>query len=230
MALPGLFDGGVHLDLRQSVGEMQTLLSGMPQGGVATAHLVHEPRFVELVRATGVGHVLIVRDPRDVAVSYAEYAAVAEHHYLHAHFAALSPDERLLAAIEGVPGDVPWDSVALRDIGAVFAQFLAWRDEPETLLVRFEDLVGPGGGGDALTQRTTVERIAAHIGLAPSEAQIQAAAAAVFDPRSPTFRRGVSGEWRARFGARHLAAFERVAGWLPAELGYEPCAAPLARP
>lgn len=222
-ALPGLFDGGVHLDLRQGDEEMRTRLLGMPDGGVATAHLIHAPRFVRLIRATGVAHVLIVRDPRDVAISYAEYVAAAAHHYLHAHFAALVPDERLMAAIEGVPGEVPWDSVALRDIGAVFGQFLPWRDEPDTLLVRFEDLVGPAGGGDATTQHTTVARIAAHVGLALSEAQLERAAAAVFDPRSPTFRRGVRGEWRTRFGPRHLAAFERVAGALPAELGYEPC-------
>jgi len=41
----------------------------------------------------------------------------------------------------------------------------------------------------------------------------------------------VCGEWRARFGPRHMAAFERVAAALPAELGYEPCrtAAPARR-
>lgn len=224
-ALPGLFSGGLHLDLRQSEDEMRARLLALPPGGVATAHLIHEPRFVRLVRATGVAHVLIVRDPRDVAVSYAEYAAAARSHYLHAHFAALAPEERLMAAISGVPGEVPWDTVALRDIGAVFAQFLPWRDEPETLLVRFEDLVGPAGGGDAGRQRASVARIAAHAGLALSDAQLEAATARVFDRASPTFRRGRCGEWRARFRPEHVAAFERVAAALPAELGYEPCAA-----
>jgi hypothetical protein len=227
LALPGGFDAGLHLDLRQPVDEMRARLAALPDGAVVTAHLVHEPRFVQLVRGTGVAHVLIVRDPRDVAVSYAEYAAGASHHYLHAHFAALDPGARLLAAIAGVPGDVPWDSVALRDIGAVFAQFLPWRDEPGTLLLRFEDLVGPQGGGDARRQRAAVERLAAHVGVTLDAPAVDAVCERVFDPQSPTFRRGACGEWRARFGPEHRRAFERVAGSLPAELGYDEAPAAL---
>ncbi len=221
LALPGAHDAHLHLDLRQSDAEQRTWLALQPDGAVVTGHLVHEPRFVSLVHESDVAHVLIVRDPRDVAVSYAEYAARATHHYLHAHFAALEPAQRLLAAIVGVPGDVPWDSVALRDVGAVFGQFLPWRDEPGTLVVRFEDLVGPAGAGAAATQRATVARLAAHVGVELDGPALELAAARVFDPSSPTFRRGESGAWRERFGPEHLAAFERVADGLLAELGYD---------
>ncbi len=219
-ALPGVFDAGVHLDLRDSEGRMRARLHALPEGGVASAHLVHEPRFARLVRECDVAHVLIVRDPRDLAVSYAEYVPRAAHHYLHAHFAALDPDARLMAAITGVPGEVSWDSVALRDIGAVFAQFLPWRDEPDTLVLRFEDLVGARGGGDEREQRAAVARLSAHVGVALDARALEAAAASAFDPRSPTFRRGACGEWRERFSDAHAAAFERVAGGLLAELGY----------
>lgn len=221
LALPGARDAHLHLDLRQSDEEQRAWLGLQPEGAVVTGHLVHEPRFVRLVRESDVAHVLIVRDPRDVAVSYAEYAARAAHHYLHAHFSALAPEARLLAAIEGVPGDVPWDSVALRDVGAVFGQFLPWRDEPGTLLVRFEDLVGPQGGGDAATQRATIRRVARHVGVELDDAALSAAAARVFDPGSPTFRRGGRGEWRERFASAHRVAFARVAGDLLAVLGYD---------
>ncbi len=225
LALPGARDAQLHLDLRQSDADQRAWLALQPPGAVVTGHLVHEPRYVRLLRDADVAHVLIVRDPRDVAVSYAEYAARASHHYLHRHFAALKPEQRLLAALVGVPGEVPWDSVALRDIGAVFGQFLPWRDEPGTLVVRFEDLVGPAGGGALDTQRATVARLAAHVGAALSAEALEAAAARVFDPHSPTFRRGEQGAWREAFGPEHVAAFERVAGGLLTELGYDPTTA-----
>jgi hypothetical protein len=219
-ALPGLHDARLHLDLRHSVEQMRAWLLGLADGAITLAHLPYEPRFVQLVRATQVTQLLMVRDPRDVVVSYAEYVPRAPEHYLHAHFLALPPDERLLAAIVGVPGQVAWDTVALRDVGRVFAQFLAWRREPGTLVVRFEDLIGAAGGGDDARQQATVAAIAAHVGLRLSDADLEAAARRAYDPASPTFRRGRIGEWRARFGPRHRAEFERVAGPLLRELGY----------
>ncbi len=223
LSLPGLSDGHVHVDISQTEADILARLARLPVGGVATGHLVYEPRYVAVVDASHAAHLLIVRDPRDVVVSYAEYAARAEHHYLHAHFRALDPAARLSAVIEGVAGDVPWDQVALRDIGAAFRQFTDWRARPEVLLVRFEDLVGAAGGGDARTQMRTIAAIATHVGLPDlDESVLQRSAQATFDPASPTFRRGGIGEWRERFSASHVAAFTRVAGTLLGELGYKP--------
>jgi hypothetical protein len=221
IALPGLHDARLHLDLRHSPEQMRAWLLGLGDGAVVTAHLVHAPPFLELLRETRTLHLLMVRDPRDVVVSYAEYVPRAAHHYLHQRFLAMGPDERLSAAIAGLAGEVAWDAVALRDIRGVFAQFLPWRSEPGTLTVRFEDLVGAAGGGDDGRQRASIRAIAAHVGLHLSEAEIEQAASRAYDPRSATFRRGRIGEWRERFSPVHLAEFERVAGALLRELGYD---------
>ena len=50
--------------------------------------------------------------------------------------------------------------------------------------------------------------------------QTRAVAGRVFDPTSPTFRRGQTGDWRRHFTAEHRALFDRVAGPLLDELGY----------
>jgi hypothetical protein len=223
LALPGLVDGSTHVDISQAHEEIRGRLAALPPGGVATGHLIHEAPYVDLVQASGVAHLLIVRDPRDVVVSYAEYAARAEHHYLHAYFRALEPAARLMAVIEGVPGDVPWDQVALRDIGAAFRQFTSWRAQPGLLLVRFEDLVGAAGGGDARVQAGTITAIAAHVGLGALDDQtLSNVAQATFDPGSPTFRRGGIGEWRERFSPAHVAALHEVAADVLIDLGYQP--------
>lgn len=223
LALPGLVDGHGHVDISQEPADILARLAGLPPGGVATGHLVHEAPYVDVVAAAGVAHVLIVRDPRDVVVSYAEYAARAEHHYLHAHFRALDPAARLMAVIEGVPGDVAWDRVALRDIGAAFRQFTGWRARPDLLLVRFEDLVGAAGGGDARRQARAIAAIATHVGLGClDDAALAHALRATFDPTSPTFRRGGIGEWRERFSPAHVAAVRRLAADVLSDLGYEP--------
>lgn len=94
IALPGMHDARLHLDLRQEPAQMRAWLLGLADGAVVNAHLVHEPRFVSLLRETRAAHLLMVRDPRDVVVSYAEDVVRATDHYLHEHFCARTPDDR----------------------------------------------------------------------------------------------------------------------------------------
>lgn len=220
--LPGLHDAGLHLDLTQPIGEVRSRLAGLPAGGIATGHLVHGPDYATLLAELGLAHLLMLRDPRDVALSLAEYIPRLPEHYLHARFQELSPDERLEACIVGLAEPRPaWDQVALRDVAAAFRQFLPWAAEPGVLVVRFEELVGPSGGGSPERQRAAVAAIAERVGVPLGEAQRERVAQGVFDPGTPTFREGAIGGWRARYRPEHVRAFKRVAGELLLDLGYE---------
>ena len=62
-----------------------------------------------------------------------------------------------MASIRGVPLGTPFGSnVSQPDIGQNFSRWQGWWSDPETLPVRFEDLVGESGGGEK--RLATIER------------------------------------------------------------------------
>jgi len=221
LSLHGVWDAHRHLDISQPERAVAEGLRTLLPGGLATGHLPFVPAYRAAVAQAGAAHLLMLRDPRDVALSLAEYIPRLESHYLHETFRGLDPDQRLLLCIEGLAEPRPeWDDVALRDIGSAFREFTAWRAEPTVTLVRFEDLVGPAGGGDAERQLACVRRVAQAIGSEFDAAAVERAAQRTFDRASPTFREGAAGAWRERFTPAHRQAFERVGLDLLAELGY----------
>ncbi len=220
--LPGVTNAGLHLDISHPTERLREWLGQVPPGGLLSGHLVHRAEYVALLREAAPLHLLMLRDPRDVALSLSEYIPRLESHYLHERFLGLTPDERLMACIAGLREPRPaWDEVALRDIGAAFRQFTPWLEEPGVKLVRFEDLVGPQGGGAAQTQRRVVQELAAALHVSLDENRLEAVCAGSFDPASPTFRAGAIAGWRARYRPEHVRALNEVAGDLLIELGYE---------
>ena len=106
-------------------------------------------------------------------------------------------------------------------IGVDFKRFLGWIDDPDTLAVRFEDLVGSRGGGEDAARYATVRRILDHLELSMPDGEIESRfSVETLDPTSMrTFRQGEIGGWRAAFEPDHVRAFQAVAGPLRAELG-----------
>ncbi|HZW87873.1 MAG TPA: hypothetical protein VFF12_02235 [Myxococcaceae bacterium] len=221
--LPGLTPADVHLDINLETAYMRRLLAEAPPGAIVTGHLVHRTAYAEMLADEGYRSVLIVRDPRDVAVSFVHYVTRTPEHYLHERYRAMgSDDERLMTTIEGIREPiVPWLEVGLYDIAALYDVFAPWRDVAHNHVVRFEDLVGPAGGGDREVQARTILDLARHLELPLGLSEARAAADAVFDVTSPTFRRGLIGGWKVHFNPRHIRTFREVAGRTLVEWGYE---------
>src|SRR3989338_1801773 len=97
--------------------------------------------------------IFIFRDPRDIAVSFAHYfTAQPEYHILHEHFKRLSPTERITAVISGkypVPVFLNHSYCFQGTIRDLIMRYQNWVNYPlpNFLPIRFEDLVGPEGGG-----------------------------------------------------------------------------------
>ncbi|QFQ99393.1 hypothetical protein F9278_28200 [Streptomyces phaeolivaceus] len=91
-------------------------------------------------------------------------------------------------------------------------------NHPKVCKVRYEDLVGPRGGGTREKQIETVGRVLAHYG---SDRDPEAVADKIYNPNSWSFHQGRSGGWRERFTERNLAKFNEVFGDLLEQYGYE---------
>ncbi len=195
---------------------LERVLRRMPDDHAILGHAAHGAALEDHLAAAGVRTICIVRDPRDVVVSYAHFVMKIGKSKItrkpeHRALVAL-PDHaaRLTAMIDGIDG---WTPVPER-----YRRFLAWRDA-DALLIRFEDLVGAAGGGDDEAQRRTVAAVAEHLGLPHEPAALDVARAGLFGGTA-TFRKGVLGQWRDEFDAVHVDAAQRAMGDVLTELGY----------
>jgi hypothetical protein len=193
-------------------------LARVPEGCFATAHCVYTPGLADLFREGGMRVVCILRDPRDVAVSQMHYLKQLENHFAHEEYMALPSDrERLMVAIQGAEmGGRRLGSLAER-----YGRFVGWERDGGAVMVRFEDLVGPEGGGSEEARRLAVGRVAKHLGVPADERTVELVGNNLFGA-GRTFRRGQIGGWREEFTAEHERALKEGAlGPLLAELGYD---------
>lgn len=216
-----------------SIEHIRYKVGAAPNGSMVRAHLMYHQQVLDVLNANGARRIFIYRDLRDVAISHANWVTKEPRIFLHEIYQRMgSFEERLTASILGVPLGSPFGSNASQpNIGQDFSRWKGWLSDPDTLCVRFEDLVGARGGGDEGLRLKTVAAILKHLDLECGDDLGEPDALAprfgsnVLNPNeSHTFRKGNSGAiggWRHRFTDEHKAQFKCVAGDLLIDLGYE---------
>ena len=93
--------------------------------------------------------------------------------------------------------------------------------DPEVLVCRFEDLVGPKGGGDLDKQKETLFCLAYHIGMELTQKKLDHIIEHLFG-NTHTFRSGRIGSWKQNFDKEITQLFKASQlGTLLIKLGYE---------
>jgi len=192
--------------------ELRRLLAGAKHGQYAVGHLWPEPEVLEILEDLGYRVLLPVRDPRDIAISTAMYAARNRRHPHHRRYSEryTTDADRILAAITGFAPDGLGPGAP--SMGPPLYTFAPWLHAPATLVCRFEDLVGEPGGGSRAAQIGVIREIGEHIARPVTEQDAERIATRTWSSASTTFRRGAVGEWRTRFDERHRDAFDREVG------------------
>lgn len=195
-------------------GGLDGLLAKVRPGQVIASHLRFDAAFPDVVDRRHVPAVFLVRDPRDLVISQANYVARRSDHRFNPLFAERAGSrERLELAIVGDPEH------GLRSVGERLQVYAGWLSS-DALVVRFEDLVGPGGGGDPHRQTEAVRAIYRHIGLTIEDDFVTQVCGRLFSSESPTFRRGSIGQWRDLFDDELEGLFDRTAGDMMSAYGY----------
>jgi sulfotransferase 6B1 len=192
---------------------LRRMIGACRNGSFLTAHAAYHPTLQTLLHEKKFKHLLLLRDPRDVAVSYSYFVLHERRHHHHRYYSEVlaGPEERLMATIRGFDRDRSGDAAPLGSIGARIEAYLRW----------LEDLVGPRGGSTLERQIREVRRIASFVERPLSEAQAATIATAMYSEKSLTFRKGGTGEWRSHFNDAHREAFKEVANPVLLRLGYE---------
>jgi hypothetical protein len=214
-------DGGKDPARALSLDErtLERFLRRCPQGMFVTAHARHHPQMSALLASLGYRQLLLLRDPRDIVMSFTRYVVSRPNHHRHQHYTQVltTDDERIMATITGEPSLSP----PLQPMHTTVDSYLPWADEPATLVCKFEDLVGPLGEGSAETQIATVEAISQFLRRPIPPERAREVAEKMYSKASLTYRKGAIGDWRSHFTPAHRHAFKERAQGMLVELGYE---------
>jgi len=206
--------GGAREGERQvALDRVLAQLRDMPTGTIANHHFLPEPELVRFIAVNAVPAVFICRDPRDVLLSMLSFARVRQ---LPPHVAALleplSDEDALILLLDGGGRLVPFADY--------FDAYHGWLSAPGVAQLRFEDLIGPRGGGNAQRQERACAVLATLAGFSPKADEVKAATEKVFNVQAGTFFKGQIGAWRDAFTPAVRRAYERHAGWLTARWGF----------
>lgn len=168
------------------------------------------PKFVDNLCRSPI--LFIVRDPRDTALSLAHYlGGKQDYHILSTLCRKMALDEKLDCVITGnypIPVYIN-DFLSFEgNITDLFMLYRAWWCDlfSNVWLVRFEELIGPLGGGDYSEQLKSIWglQLALHVPGKPSDYVPK-----IFSAAAATFRRGQIGDYLNEFSVKHHEHFER---------------------
>lgn len=211
------------LTKRTMRGKGNQLLAGKglsEKGGFFHKHVPYSLNTSRIFKQHNVKVFFIFRDPRDRAVSRVHFIYDGgwqkQELYTQNPLRQLSFDDLLTYAIKE-PG-----AISGLPLLEEYNAFLPWKDDPSCCAVRFEDLVGPHGGGSRKAQLRAIKKIARHLdpAFALDNSLINECAKNLFGG-TPTFREGKIGAWKDVFKDEHKKLFKRLTKRLLVGLGYE---------
>jgi hypothetical protein len=210
---PGMDEAGLRVDLdipenRIRESALRSLLARVPTQSFLTGHLPYSPELEAVLLDQGFRVLFIIRDPRDVALSLCNYVMRLRRHPLKPLLEGLPTlEQRLRQVIDGSPTIGGFRLAPLPDITR---DVLGWCESPRVAAIRFEDLIGPKGGGTEARQLAGLKRLMDYLGLAGSDSELARVAAGLYHPRSQTFFKGMIGQWREAYSPPLLTHFNAV--------------------
>lgn len=208
---------GVASPVRVPLAAAKHSLGRLKPGEFAIGHIPFDQGLLDAVLKLGIRPILVIRDPRDVLISSAHHTDTRPDHFLSGTMAGLNSDRARFSFL--IKGGETLDGTRQLGLAQQIESVLGWYHSPNCLTVRFEDLVGPNGGGSEELQIATIQGIGRFLGVELPSNEARQIGAAMFG-QGRTFRAGTIAAWQNRFdGETHKLFMSKVAA-AAAELGY----------
>lgn len=210
---------GIGRPVMVNMMSVRSALSRIRPGKYALGYIPYQPVLATEFFRRDLKVIALLRDPRDVCISAMYHSLHKRNHFMHKAMNAL-PDEksRLKLILLGMGGTRRETGVSLRQQVAMIS---AWLEDSWVLGVRFEDLIGPKGGGNQSCQIESIGRIGRYLGSNLSRTELEDIGQEMFG-KGRTFRRGQIGGWQELFDDELAELFEEELGTIIKELGYPP--------
>ncbi|QVL54676.1 MAG: hypothetical protein KFB95_04980 [Simkaniaceae bacterium] len=177
--------------------------------------------------------VLLVRDPRDVCLSWICYIVSGQADGVDdnirnlpdeakVHFRELGIDRQLEYVIRGhsqqseVSGVHPtliYFPLSPYEVAAKHAC------DSGTFTCRFENLIGPQGGGNSNTQRIEIKKLLTFLDIQISDEMFEKVVGELFGG-TKTFNKGQVGQWKKGFNRKNKKLFQKKCSHLLTTFGY----------
>lgn len=192
---------------------LNKILSKMHTDRFISAHLTYSNLFEDEIIKNKYKFIFLYRDPRAQVVSMARWKIKYEANQ------GMNLDDCITSLISsGKLYKIGWANV--ESVFDLYKAFMPWVNNPKFLVIRFEDLVGPQGGGNAKKQEQTIKDIANYLNINSNSIKIKTIASDLFGGTT-TFNEGQVDGWKEYFSDAHKEAFKKYAGQLLIDLGYE---------
>lgn len=169
---------------------LSSRFKGLLEDSFITGHAAYSDKFKDLLVSNAVVPVIVVRDPRDVILSHVNYFPKRKDIYYGFPLTG-NIDKDLLMVLHGGYG--PTQSI--RSFGDAYRAFLHWTSTYPNNVFKFEDLVGPRGGGIRMLQLDEIRRLSSMLGITLNESQVESLAIQLFGG-THTFSSGQIGGWK----------------------------------
>jgi hypothetical protein len=196
------------------------VIRGFVPGEIVRGHLFFDEQIAAELRSKNVVHYFAYRDPRDVVISEAHYLREMNRWHRLAPFFRKLPSTRdaIMLSITGF--DPPIPGLEYPNIAERFARYAGWLGRDDCLPIRFEELAGENRYA---VVRRMAESYASHCNRPIDiETCVRTMMEGIAPEKSHTFRSGKKAGWQKEFTATHRETFDRLAGDLLIQLGYEP--------
>jgi hypothetical protein len=179
-------------------------------------HITWTAELAPLLTELQIAHVAIIRDPRAVVASLLNFVldtrGMPNPHFLEADFKKRSRLEQLDLILTG--GYAAEADLQIQNFAQVYRAMLAWQNEPNCLLLRFEDLIGEQGGGSEQRQQQVMAKMAQHLNCPITPMPT------VYSTTARTFRQGKIDSWKENLDAAVLDYLTDYCQPLCDEAGY----------
>lgn len=182
------------------------------------AHLPYTCEMEELLVQQNVKIFTIIRDPRDVAISYANYMIKDKKQYLHDFFKKLPDTKTRIKYVLSGYSLGKYTLVPLRDR---ISRTMGWHSSDFGCSLKFENLVGTQGGGQEMLQRHELAKILNYLDIQIDDLDFEALAGNIFHKKSKTFHSGQVNQWSDILIDDLKDCFKRECGDALISLDYE---------
>lgn len=193
--------------------------SKLPDNSFCTGHAPYSSELSSILTNNEYKLIFIIRDPRDVALSYINHMLIDSRYPPHKYFSKMKTKaEQFNAVLNGFYISKYNFCAPLHErIDAVSG----WLDENNTCCVRFEDIIGKRGGGTAKSQNLAVRKILNLLNIQLSESDFISVTDSLFTTKAETFFKGQIGQWNKVFDSEIKDQFKSKCGDDLIQLGYE---------
>ncbi len=208
--------------------QIRNIVSGLKNNQIAVAHLRYSDSIEHHFQNSGICHLLMFRDLRDVIVSAAHYIGSMDNsHEGYEAMRNLPLQDRITLLLgedelnQNKDGKLSACREKLFDFPEEVRSFMDWLPSENIQVIKYENLIGPEGGGTSDAQVNELVRIANYIGWKVNKNELIEAAKKIYYTKSKTFRAGGQGGWEKYFTGYHKSRFKALLGNELISLGYE---------